>query len=93
MIYIVGSVIIALITLWNLKKGFLLYLLYELIWFPDTQVIQVGSSSLNINFLMASFYIAIFFIKCKGRIRRKGNKFPYTTPMLCLPYVEIYQRG
>lgn len=86
MIYILGSIIIALVTIWNYKKGFLLYLLYQMIWFPDTQVIQVSGLSLNINFMMSTIYVLLFLIKNKGKIRREGDKFPYTVPMVYLTF-------
>lgn len=84
MIYILGSIVIAFLTIWNYKKGFLLYLLFQIIWFPDTQVIQIGGLSLNINFLMSTFYVLLFLIKSNGKIRRTGGKFPYTVPMICI---------
>lgn len=86
MIYTLGGIIIAFITIWNYKKGFLLFLLFQMIWFPDTQVVQIGGLSLNINFLMSTMYVLLFLIKSKGKIRCTGGKFPYTVPMMCITF-------
>lgn len=86
MIYILGSVFITFVTLWNYKKGLLLFLLFQMIWFPDTQVIQVGGLSLNTNFLVSFVFIFLFLLKCKGGIKHLNNKFPYTIPMACISF-------
>ena len=84
MLFIIGSVIIAFLALMNYRMGFLLYLLYQMIWFPDTQVLEVGGSSINVNFLMATFFVILYVLKSKGNIKLLGKKFPYTIPMICI---------
>lgn len=84
MIFIISSIIIAFIATINYRKGFLLYLLFQMIWFPDTQLLQIGSSSININFIMATYLTILYLIKCKGRIKVSGDRFPYSIPMACI---------
>lgn len=55
-----------------------------MIWFPDTQLLQIGSSSININFIMATYLTILYLIKCKGRIKVSGDRFPYSIPMACI---------
>lgn len=86
MIFMMGSIIIAFIAMVNYRKGFLLYLLFQMIWFPDTQVFKIGDSSVNINFLMAVFFVSLFIIKHRGIKRLGDERFPYKVPMICIMF-------
>lgn len=86
MIFIVGGICIAFIAILNYRKGFLLYLLFQMIWFPETQVFKIGDSSVNINFIMAMFFVFLYIIKSRGIIRLRGERFPYKVPMVCIAF-------
>lgn len=57
-----------------------------MIWFPDTQVFKIGDSSVNINFIMAVFFVFLYIIRSRGIIRLEGERFPYTVPMVCIAF-------
>lgn len=86
MIFIISSIIIAFIATLNYRKGFLLYLLFQMIWFPDTQVFKIGDSSVNINFIVAMYFVFLYIIRSRGIIRLKGERFPYKVPMVCIAF-------
>ena len=86
MIFIISSIIIAFIATINYRKGFLLYLLFQMIWFPDTQVFKIGDSSVNINFIMAVFFVFLYIIRSRGIIRLEGERFPYKVPMVFIAF-------
>ena len=72
-----------LIALLNYKTGFLLYLLFQMIWFPDVQVFQIGGLWVNINLICAAFFVLLYILK-KGRFSSETNPFPYTNPMIAI---------
>ena len=86
MIFIISSIIIAFIATINYRKGFLLYLLFQMIWFPDTQVFKIGDSSVNINFIMAMFFVFLYIIRSRGIIKLEGERFPYKVPMVFIAF-------
>ena len=83
MLFIIPAILVMLVALINFKKGFLLYLLLQMVWFPDTQLIKIGGSWINLNFLCAFFFAILFYAK-KKKNRKELEKFPYYYPMLCI---------
>lgn len=83
MLFIIPAIAIMLIALLNYKTGFLLYLLFQMIWFPDAQVFQIGDSWVNINLICAVFFVLLYRLK-KGRFSSKTTPFPYTNPMIAI---------
>ena len=80
-LYIVPTILIMFIALSNFKRGFLLYLLFQMIWYPDTQLFKIGGSWINLNLISALYFVILYEIKYK-KIKKKENAFPYRTPML-----------
>ena len=62
--------LVMFVALLNYKQGFLLYLLLQMIWFPDTQLFYIGSSSINLNFICALYFVGLYIIKKK---KKKGG--------------------
>ena len=81
MLFIIPAMAIMLIALLNYKKGFMLYLLLQMVWFPDTQIANLGGSWININFVCALYFSILFFIKKKRGYKEKVA-FPFYVPML-----------
>ena len=82
-LYIVPTILIMFIALSNFKRGFLLYLLFQMIWYPDTQLFKIGGSWINLNLISALYFVILYEIKYK-KIKKKEIAFPYRTPMLCI---------
>lgn len=84
MIFTVLNIVIMLYSLVRFKKGFLLFLIFQVLYFPDAQLIRApGLGSVNINLAMALFFITLYFIK-KKKIVRVKRPFPYTIPMVII---------
>lgn len=83
MLFIIPAILVMLVALINFKKGFLLYLLLQMVWFPDTQIINIGGSWINLNFLCAFFFAILYYAK-KKKNSKKLEKYPYYYPMLCI---------
>ena len=67
------------IAIINYKLGFLLYLLFQMIWYPDTQLFAIAGSWINLNFASAVYFAILYVLKVK---RGKRTSFPYAKPML-----------
>lgn len=74
-----------LLALFNYKKGFMLYLLFQMLWYPDTQLFTVGGSWINLNFLCALYFWGLYLIK-KNKVGKETISFPYYRPMICIAF-------
>lgn len=83
MFFIVPAFFIMFIAIFDYKKGFMLYLLFQMVWYPDTQLFQVGQSWINLNFVCAFYFVILYVIK-KRKFKREILNFPFTKPMLCI---------
>lgn len=81
MLFIVPTCLIIGIAIINFKLGFLLYLLFQMIWFPDTQLFAIGGSYINLNLISAVCFSLLYALKIR---KRKKTSFPYFKPMLCV---------
>ena len=84
MIFIMLASLVMFVALLNYKQGFLLYLLLQMIWFPDTQLFYIGSSSINLNFICALYFVGLYIIKKKKLSLHNKERFPYLKPMFCI---------
>lgn len=71
------------VSLLNYKHGFLLYLLLQMVWFPETQLFQVGGSWINLNFVCAMFFALLYVLK-KKKVGKESMTFPYKKPMIAI---------
>ena len=81
MLYIIPAILIMFIALFNFRKGFLLYLLFQMIWYPDTQLFKLGGSWINLNLLCAVYFVILYLLK-KTRIAKEKIRFPFLIPMI-----------
>ena len=80
MLFVVLSCIVMYIGLKNFKNGFLMYLLLQMIWFPDTQLFKLGGSYINLNFIVALYFTILFIVKRKNSLKSFYD-FPYLIPL------------
>lgn len=85
MIFIILAILTILIATINYKKGFLIYLLLQMIWFPDTQLFKVGGAWINLNFFCAAIFLILYVVKGKKYSKEK-IAFPFSKPMACIGF-------
>lgn len=83
MLFIIPSILIMFIAIINYKTGFLMYLLLQMVWFPDTQILNIGGSWININFVCALYFAMLYCLR-KKTVGKEFEKFPYYCPMICI---------
>lgn len=54
-----------------------------MVWFPETQLFQVGGSSINLNFVCAMFFAILYILKRK-KVGKETIPFPYKKPMVAI---------
>ena len=84
MIFVVLSIVVMAVGLINLRKGFLLYLVLQMVWFPDTQLFSVGGSSVNLNLICSVYFILLYIGRMKKYSVINKTKFPYKRPMMLI---------
>lgn len=88
MIFSVIGVLILIYSCFNFKKGFLVYLLFQIIWFSNGKIISMaGVPSIPIYLVMALSFAAIYILK--GGFRAKLVEFPFMIPLLVLSISRI----
>lgn len=98
MIFSIIAILIMLYSIIDLKRGFLVFLIYQLIWFPDTRLISIrGFASINLNLVMSLFFSALYIIKKQSSGKNKSFYakkmclikkycFPYKHPMFVMAF-------
>lgn len=98
MIFSIIAILIMIYSLIDIKRGFLLFLLYQLIWFPDAQLFKIqGLASINLNLIVSVFFIFLYIIKryasselygigtaWKKLQAKKKKLFPFKNPMFAI---------
>lgn len=88
MVFSVIGVTILIYSCINFKKGFLVYLLYQIIWFSNGKIISMaGVPSVPIYLVMSLGFTAIYI--SKGGFRAKLVEFPFMTPLLILSISRV----
>lgn len=88
MVFSVIGVTILIYSCINLKKGFLVYLLYQIIWFSNGKIISMaGVPSVPIYLVMSLGFTAIYI--SKGGFRAKLVEFPFMIPFLILSVSRV----
>lgn len=64
------------------KKAFLLYLIYQLFWYDQLVVLQIGGRTVFISTFMNAVFFALYFLH--RRMRRQNQKFPFKVPFIFL---------
>ena len=83
MIFIIPAILILLIAIIDYKNGFKLYLLYQMIWYPETQLLNIGGAWINLNFFCSTCLIILYYFK-RRRVGRESEPFPFTIPMFVI---------
>lgn len=81
MLFIILSCVVMYIAFKDFKKGFLMYLLLQMVWFPDTQLFKLGGSFINLNFLVALYFTILFIVRRKNSLK-SFRDFPYLIPLI-----------
>ena len=88
MVFSVIGILILLYSCLNFKKGFLLYLLFQIFWFPNGKMINItGLPSVPLYFIMSLGFIAIYILK--GGFKAKLVSFPFMVPLSILSISRI----
>lgn len=72
-----------LISIFSYKKGFLLYLLLQMFWYPDVQLFNLGGLWINLNFVCALYFVFLYILK-KNKVGQETIAFPFYRPMICI---------
>ena len=81
MIFVFIACVLVLYSLINFKKSFMLYMAFELVWFPNAKLISItGLPSIPLYFFTSSAFVLIFLLK--RRNIKKSEAFPFTAPLL-----------
>lgn len=84
MIFSILGVFLMLYALRNFKRSFLLYMLLEIIWYPQAKLLAVnGLPSIPISLVMSIFYFVYYIIYKRNKIRNK-LRYPLSFPLLLL---------
>lgn len=88
MVFSVIGALILLYSCFNFKKGFLIYLLFQIIWFPNGKIITMEGVPSVPLYLIMSLGFTIIYIS-KGGFRAKLVKFPFMVPLFILSVSRI----
>lgn len=83
MFFLILAIIIMLIALFNYKKGFIAYIIYQIFWLYGGNLITLGDKSIVYSMGMTLYFAVLFFVKVK-RLRPAKEKFPYKFCFLLL---------
>ena len=72
-------------ALLNYKKWFMIYLLFQMIWYPDTQLFKIGGSWINLNLICAVYFVVLYFLK-RNKIAKDSINFPFSRPMFLIAF-------
>lgn len=79
MVFTIIGIFLLLYSLKNYKKGFLYYMLFEVLYFPNAKIVDVsGVPSIPLSLFMSLGFALIYYIKYGKCIKRK--KFPLSLP-------------
>lgn len=88
MFFTIVGVLILGYSCFNFKKGFLVYLLFQIVWFSNGKIISMaGVPSIPIYLVMALSFVTIYIIK--GGFRAKLVEFPFMIPLLILSISRV----
>lgn len=83
MLFSVISILILIYSYLNFKKGFLTYLVFQIIWFANGKIITTTDvPSIPLYLATAIGFIGIYILK--GGFRTRFIKFPFMIPLLFL---------
>lgn len=69
-------------ALWNYKKGFIAYLVYQIFWLYSVALIKIGSKTIILSMGMTLYFLILYYIK-KYNNKVTRVPFPYRIPF-CL---------
>ena len=88
MFFSIVGVLILIYSCFNFKKGFLVYLLFQIVWFSNGKIISMaGVPSIPIYLVMALSFVTIYILE--GGFRAKLVKFPFIIPLLILSISRV----
>ena len=83
MIFSITLLLLVVYAFFNYKRAFLLYLLLDVIWFPNAKIINMsGLPSITVYLIGSMAFVNIYLVK-KKKIHLKST-CPYFTPLLLL---------
>lgn len=80
MIFTIISILILLLGCLNFKQGLIIFVTYQIFWYP-TEVISIGTVSLNTSVMLSLGY-SILYLLHKSRYKVSKKSFPYTIPFI-----------
>ena len=85
MIFTLIGLLILLYSSFDLKHGFIIYMIYQMVWFPNAKLLiieGVSTPSIPIYMFMSLGFVIIYFVK--GGFRERLVSFPYMLPLILL---------
>ena len=87
MLFIIPTMLIMLLALIDFKKGFKLFLLFQMLWYPETQLVNIGSAWINLNFMCSTYLVILYFLR-RNKLNKESERFPFIVPM-CLIAISL----
>ncbi len=79
------GIVILLYSFVNYKKSFLIYLIYQVLWYYSATLFKIGHKTITISMTMNLIFFALYFIKgnvvCYPR-----HKHPYALPLFLMVF-------
>lgn len=89
MIFTIIAIIIFLYSVSNFKRGFMLYILLETVWYANAKVIALNNfPSIPIYMTTSIAYFALYLFK-KNELRLSNAKFPYLLPLILMSFCQF----
>lgn len=86
MIFSIIGIAILIYSFNHFKKGFLIYMIFEIFWFPSAKIINLsGVPSVPISLVMAFSFACLYYIKTRKQ-KRKHEPFPFTISFILLAF-------
>lgn len=82
MIFSILSFFLILYAIQNFNRSFLLYMLLEVVWYPQAKLLDIsGLPAIPISLVMSFFYVVYYVIKKRKNI---FSNFPLSIPLIML---------
>lgn len=82
MIFSILSIFLILYAIQNFNRSFLLYMLLEVVWYPQAKLFDIsGLPAIPISLIMSFFYVVYYVIK---KSKNKFSFFPLSIPLIML---------
>lgn len=77
------GIMIILYSLLNYKKGFLLYLVYQIFWFYGATLFSIGGKTITASMGMTLVFFVMYFLN-SYRYPKPHTRLPYAIPLIAI---------